>query len=91
MSAEQEGMRLILNGRTFRLAELAQLSDVWWFILDYGELFVPLADRLTPGLHDVSGTMETVEPYMTAGRFSFRHCSNVKLRVLERHEEAGFD
>jgi len=73
---------LTLNNYSHKLDELPRLSTAWWFILDYGELFVPRAAPLAPGPHDVEGTLITVEPYMTAGRFSFYNVSKKRL-VLE--------
>lgn len=66
---DSAALRLIVAGVPYALSELAALSDRWWFVLDLGELFVPLAD-LPDGPHDVAATLVTVEPYMTAGRFS---------------------
>jgi hypothetical protein len=72
---------LILNNYSHKLEELPRLSMVWWFILDYAELFVPRAQPLEPGLHEVQGTLVTVEPYTTAGRFSHYSSSNKRLRL----------
>ena len=61
----------IYNGYSHKLNELPRLHTVWWFILDYAELFVARAGGLAAGKHTVEGTLITVEPYITAGRFSF--------------------
>jgi hypothetical protein len=83
---EPKNMVLTLNNYSHTLDELPKLSRVWWFILDYADLFVASETPLTPGEHDVEGTLITVEPYMTAGRFSFYSQSRKRLAL---EEEAG--
>jgi hypothetical protein len=90
-AADPGTMRLILNGRTHRLQDLARLSDVWWFILDYADLFVPLRAPLEGGIHEVKGDLVTVEPYMTAGRFSFHHAAQARLQWVPGSGEAASD
>ncbi len=90
-AAIPDTMRLLLNGRTYRLAELANLSDVWWFILDYADLFIPLRAPLGPGVHDVEGDLVTVEPYMTAGRFFFHHAARARLQLTPSSGESASD
>jgi hypothetical protein len=77
-----------LNGYSHTLDELPRLSTAWWFILDYAELFVPREQPLAPGYHQVEGTLITVEPYATAGRFSFYNSSRKRL-LLEEEPESG--
>lgn len=72
---------LTLNGYSHKLEELAQLSQVWWFILDPASIFVPRAKPLAAGSHQVNATLITVEPYVTAGRFSFYHPASSTLAV----------
>lgn len=72
---------LRINYANHRLKDMPHLSGVWWFILDYADLFVPLARKLAPGYHEVEGTLVTVEPYMTAGRFSFHNSAHKRLAV----------
>lgn len=91
VEADPGTMRLVLNGRTHRLQELAKLSDVWWFILDYADLFVPLRAPLGGGGHEVKGDLVTVEPYMTAGRFSFHHVAQARLQLTPGSGEAASD
>jgi hypothetical protein len=76
---DPKDMVLTLNDYSHKLDELPNLSRVWWFILDYADLFVPSETALSPGEHDVEGTLITVEPYMTAGRFSFYSTSRKRL------------
>jgi hypothetical protein len=78
---DPKDMVLTLNNHSHRLDELPRLSGVWWFILDFGDLFVPRATPLAPGEHDVEGMLITVEPYMTAGRFSFHSPCRKRLAL----------
>ena len=73
---------LTLNGVSHTLAELSGLSKVWWFILEPATVFVPRATPLAKGEHKVDATLITVEPYVTAGRFSFYHPASKVLSVL---------
>jgi len=72
---------LLLGGNAYRLRELSRLSHVWWFILDPGAFFVPLTKEVEPGAHHIDATLITVEPYITAGRFSFYHRDRRELFV----------
>lgn len=72
---------LTVNGYSHKLAELASLSHVWWFILEPATLFVPSQTPLATGSHQVDATLITVEPYVTAGRFSFYHPASRTLAV----------
>jgi Domain of unknown function (DUF6379) len=74
---------LNLNGYSHKIGELPALSHVWWFILDPATLFVPSKKPLAPGKHAVVATLITVEPYVTAGRFSFYHQASRTLSVQE--------
>ena len=49
----------------------------------YADLFVPSSTPLALGEHDVEGTLITVEPYMTAGRFSFYSVCRKRLALEE--------
>jgi len=75
-------IHFILNGHSLKLAELGKLSKVWWFILDYAELFVARPQPLAAGEHEVEGSLTTCEPYITAGRFTFVNSAKKRL-VLE--------
>jgi Domain of unknown function (DUF6379) len=72
---------LLLNGQEHQLSGLSALSHVWWFILDPGAFFVPMAQPLTSGKHRLEATLITVEPYITAGRFLFYHSDQRELMV----------
>ena len=76
-----EDITFILNGYSHKLDELSQLSHIWWFILDYADLFVESQQALSPGEHLVDGQLVTVEPYVTGGRFSFFYPSQKRLTV----------
>ncbi len=78
---EPERITFVLNGYGHKLAELGKLSRLWWFILDPADLFVASDVPLTPGEHAIEGTLVTVEPYVTGGRFSFYYPSAKRLSV----------
>lgn len=80
--ADPDKLVLTLNNTHYKLRDLPRLNTVWWFILDLADLFVPRSTPLTPGLHEVEGRLATVEPYMTAGRFTF-NSSTLKHLTLE--------
>ncbi len=71
----------LLNGYSHHLGEFAHLSRVWWFILDTADLFVESQEPLAAGEHLVEGTLVTVEPYVTGGRFTFFYPSKKTLSV----------
>lgn len=76
-----EGRRLILDGHSHRLEELADLNRVFWWVLDPADLFVPRTEPLSPGKHVVEAVMVTVEPYMTGGRFPMYYTSRRELAL----------
>lgn len=80
-SINSRDITFILNGYSHKLEELGQLSRIFWFILDYAELFVEWKEPLSAGEHVVSGTMVIVEPYMTVGRFPFFYSAQKRLSV----------
>jgi hypothetical protein len=80
VAVERGRIRLVLNGYVHTLDELAGMSRVWWFILDPAHLFVE-STPLAAGEHAVWADVVTVEPYVTAGRFSFHHPVERMLRV----------
>jgi hypothetical protein len=57
------------------------MRHIFWFILDYADLFVESKKPLPLGEHLVEGLLVTVEPYMTGGRFSFYNPSVKRLSV----------
>lgn len=61
------------------LADLPTLIDTWWFILDLATLFVPAT--IAPGWHQVTVEIVRVEPYITAGRFSFTSAGTAAVLV----------
>jgi hypothetical protein len=68
---DPSSLLLVLNGNSYKLSDLEKLSGVWWFILDAATVFVPRDTPLASGSHQIDATLITVEPYVTAGRFSF--------------------
>lgn len=59
---------LSFDGHRYRLAELAERTDLWWYILDTAELFVPTPTPLAPGTHHLEAVMTLLVPFATAGR-----------------------
>jgi len=78
---QPQDLTLILNGYSHKLDELPRLSHIWWFILDYADLFVASPQPLSPGEHRVEATLVTIEPYMTVGRFPIFYTSDKRLSV----------
>ncbi len=76
-----ENITFIMNGYSHSISELPQLSSIWWFILDTATLFVAHEGGLSAGVHEVEGTLITVEPYITAGRFSFYNSAKKSLQL----------
>ncbi|MFG3292560.1 DUF6379 domain-containing protein [Streptomyces sp. NPDC048179] len=74
-------IRFVLGAGSYRVSELAGLSTVWWFVLDHAELVIPTPRPLQPGTHTVTGTLVTVEPYISNGRFHFHFTSTRELEV----------
>ena len=77
------GLVLIVNGDGHHLADLRERTDVSWFVLDPGELFIPLDKPLTPGAHDLEGTLHLIVPYATVGRMLHSSTSRVRLPLAE--------
>lgn len=61
------------------LSALPTLLDTWWFILDTAVLFVPTI--VSAGRHQVAVEVVRVEPYITAGRFSFTDSSTATVFI----------
>jgi hypothetical protein len=79
----QENMLLVLNGYSHKLSDLPKLHQLFWFILDYADLFVESNQPLPPGEHLVEARLVTVEPYMTGGRHPFFNPSAKRLAVAQ--------
>ncbi|KAA9160686.1 hypothetical protein FPZ12_016170 [Amycolatopsis acidicola] len=77
----EDDLRFVLGASTFRLSDLAAQSTVWWFILDHAELVVRTPEPLSQGTHVIAGTLVTVEPYISNGRFHFHFTSTRELEV----------
>ena len=74
---------LILNGHRYKLDELPKLHHLFWFILDYADLFIENKEPLLPGEHLVEAMLVTVEPYMTGGRHAFFSPATKRLAVAQ--------
>ena len=46
---------LVLDGHDYQISELGGLSKIYWWILDYGDLFIESAKPLAAGEHLVQG------------------------------------
>ncbi|HEY0188497.1 MAG TPA: DUF6379 domain-containing protein [Cellulomonas sp.] len=77
---DPDRLRLVVDGVPWALADLGRLSTVWWFVLDTAQLVVPVDALPAAGPHEVDGTLVTVEPYVSNGRFLFTSRS---VRTLE--------
>lgn len=77
------GLVLIVNGEGHHLADLRERTDLSWFVLDPGELFIPLATPLAPGSHDLEGTLHLIVPYATVGRAVHSSTSRIRLPLAE--------
>jgi hypothetical protein len=84
---DPKSITFVLNGYSHKLDELGQLSKIFWFILDYADLFVERDEPLSAGEHVIAGTMVIVEPYMTVGRFPFFYSSQKRLSVATDLQE----
>jgi hypothetical protein len=74
-------LALIVNRESYRLAALRERTDLWWFVLDPAELFIPLDVPLEPGPHEVDGTLHLIVPYATVGRSVTSSTSHVRLSL----------
>jgi len=54
-----------LNGESHKVAELRNSNAQWW-IFDYATLFVPKADGLSAGEHDVELALSIISTYQNA-------------------------
>ena len=76
---DESGLRLVLGGTAFSLDELAERKDVEWYVLDTAELFVPTL--LSPGAHELEGTLTLLLPFATGGRRTLTVHSRLTLDV----------
>jgi hypothetical protein len=56
-------MIFILEGNRYKATELKNQMGVQWWVLSYGTLFVPNAEGMKPGEHDVEVTMNYISTY----------------------------
>lgn len=56
-------MIFILEGNRYKATELKNQKGVQWWVLSYGTLFVPKADGMTPGEHDIEVSMNYISTY----------------------------
>jgi hypothetical protein len=84
---DPEGLVFILNGHAYPLPALRERTDLWWWVLDPAQLFVPLDDALSEGSHELEGTLDLIVPYATSGR-SVRS-SSARATVTLASDAAG--
>jgi len=53
----------ILDGGRYKVDELRNQKGIQWWVLSYGRLFVPKADGMSPGEHEVEASMTYVSTY----------------------------
>ncbi len=80
-AVDPDAITLVLDGHSYKIPELGGLSKIYWWILDYADLFIASDKPLAAGEHLVQGTMKVVEPYMTVGRFPFYYTAEKRLSV----------
>jgi hypothetical protein len=64
---DSKEMIFTLDGCSHKLEDLQRLVGKHWFVLDYAILFVPKADGLAAGSHEVEGSMTVVNTTHTGG------------------------
>lgn len=79
LAIPQTEMRVLLNQSAYRTADFPTLHDVWWFILDTAEVWIPVELVQDAPSHHVRGTLVKVEPYISNGRW---HITSVCTREL---------
>ena len=80
---DKEKILFVLNRYSHKLNELPKLHHLFWFILDYADLFIESKEPLPPGEHLVEAMLVTVEPYMTGGRHAFFSPASKRLVVAQ--------
>ena len=80
-------IELVLGGVAHPFNELPRLAHLWWFILDTGKLRVALAQPLAADTVRIQATLQTVEPYISNGRFHFTSSSDRVLDVAASRVE----
>lgn len=83
---DQADLTFVLGPTSYRLDQLGLRSDAWWFILEEAELVARLAAPLGDGDHVVEGTLVTVEPYVSNGRFHFTSTASRRLSLVAAGE-----
>jgi hypothetical protein len=53
----------ILEGNRYKATELKNQKGVQWWVLSYGTLFIPKADGMAPGEHDIEVMMNYISTY----------------------------
>lgn len=78
---DADEIELVLDGHGYTVFELSDRADLWWYVLDSAELFVPSKTPLALGSHTVEGSITTLIPYATAGRTTVTTRSRVELTI----------
>jgi hypothetical protein len=86
----EDRLRVVVNGELRSLHEVAEMHEVWWFVLDTVDLQIASTGGLEPGKHEVRVGLQLRIPY---GDPHFRdfECSQVaectkELELLGKDE-----
>ena len=71
----------VLDGHAYRLGELGERTDLWWYILDHAELRVAVDAPLPAGTHTVDGSLTTLVPFATGGRTTSTRTDRVQFEI----------
>lgn len=76
-----DAINLALNGRSFPLAQLCELPDEWWYVLDTARLQVDAPGISEDSQHDVELTLVLYPPYIPGLRWVATHRTSCARRV----------
>jgi len=85
IAVDTKDLVLTLNNTRYKIADLKNQYMAQWWVFDWGHLFAPKANGLTPGEHDVEIRMTYASAYGVAGQPDA--VLNVKERLALQSEE----
>ena len=62
----RENLRIVVNGRTFTMAEMEEAGDTRWFYGDPATLLIAKAGGLAPGIHTITVGITIRKSYFPA-------------------------